>query len=208
MRIAMLKKRFCHFMLLGCAALSACVSAAELRTEQVPWPQLPPCKVCLMIEFDVLRMQMSRDLIGKIVVVNLSVANLSIVPSGFGDMDSFGFIVQEPERITTLFKTGGIFTGAFERLRIVTNEDFFDRLGESLPADKALSAMRNVLLKDAVRYTKAKQGKVAAFRIYSARPNDERVYIVVDGYERIIQIAGHLTDELYREFLARLTVVF
>lgn len=151
---------------------------------------------------------MSRDLIGKIVVVNLSVANLSIVPSGFADMDSFGFIVQEPERITTVFKTGGIFTGAFERLHIVTNEDFFDRLGESLPADKALSAMRNVMLKDAVRYTKAKHGKVAAYRLRSERPVEDTLYIVVDGYERIIQVGGRLTDELYNELLARLTVVF
>lgn len=204
MRLAMLKSMCC------CVVLSACANAAELRTEQAPWPQLPPCKACLTIEFDVLHMQVPRDFISKIAVVNGDSANLFIVQSGFGDADGLNFLVREPEKITTAFNTTkGPFAGFFERLRIVTNEDFFDRLGEPLPEDRALAAIRkNFGLEEAVRYTKTERETVAAYWIHGKQPNEQTIFIVIDGYERVIELGGRMTDELFKELLARLTVVF
>ena len=87
-------------------------------------------------------------------------------------------------------------------------ESFLDALAteSNKPVSDALRTMRYVMQVEDSNYTKTSKGAFTVYRISTAEPADQIIYVLINGREAIYEIAGHITDGDFNALLSGLAL--
>ncbi len=199
--IASLSLIFKACVIILLVTISTCYAANKVTLVEVSWPDPETCDECLTLQFGVLEMRLPFSMVGKMTIIDVGFSTVSITPPSEPDKNSISFLIQEPDKLTKLFKK----LGFFDEHNIKDNRDFFDLIGTPPDRSKSLSSMRKAMgIDKAIRYTKMSKGPFNVYRIQANYPTEQKVYIVIDGYEEVYLFAGAVTNRFYHKILSNL----
>lgn len=198
-----MSKVFLVLGLIGACTIPVAVASDTTTLESQAWPQATQCITCLRLQFGVLEMQLPLSSIGKILVVGSDFSGINLFPTDGAASKSVLFHSIPHERLVGLFEDSALL----KRESRVSNEAFFDRLGQQAPLSDPFSKIRKIEKLDvAKRYLKASRGGIHAYAIQFDPPVSDTVYFVVDGDMTVYALSGSVTPEMYENILANMRV--
>ncbi len=201
-----MSKGFGRWILWALLTVSASGCATGPMTT-VPWPNSPTGGGDqILVHFLHLEFSLPRSMIGRVLVLDLGLQNLSIQRNpdkpkedivSFGRMNNFWEIYEGLKK-----------KGYFEGLDIHDAESFFDSLavvpGE--PVSEPVRFMREAYSVNDAEYTKSAKGPFTVYRAAAYKyPVASKLYILIEGDKDIYQVSGHISDSEYEALLSGLT---
>ncbi|MEJ8857848.1 hypothetical protein WKW79_24980 [Variovorax robiniae] len=189
-------------LLLAAALGSGPVSAATLQVAD--WPAERDCTNCIRLQFRRLDLQLPHAEVGKIFTTGTGSLAVELVPPSGDLKQSTSIFDRTQAQLRDLFKKSEFL----QAHSIKTPRDYWDTLGtEPASGDKRLALVRKAERIDSARsYTRLSKGRLTAYVVRAAEPDDQRIYFVIDGDETYYMLVGPMSQALVDAVLANARV--
>lgn len=141
--------------------------------------------------------------VGKILVLGSESGSLNIFPASGQASDSLVLMSVPYERLLGAHIRAGLLGGTPE----LSNQGFFDRLGEAAEPGSPWSRLRQLEgVRDTASYVKYSRGKLHAYAIRSVPQHTDTVHVVIEGESTVYTLRGRISNALFAAILSNTQV--
>lgn len=186
------------------ASATVAYASSDTVTSVRAWPASFECNHCQVVQFGILEMRWDTSKVGKILVLSSDSGSLNIYPEGGNAKDSIVLMSVPYERLIGAYIRAGFLAPS----PVLSNQDFFDRLGDPAEAASPFSRLRQLEgVRDSGSYLKFSRGKLHAYAIRSVSSHMDAVHFVIDGESTVYTLRGRISNELFHTILSNMQIV-